>query len=273
MNKENQPNNNDIAFVSNNDTPFMYTLDGQFETTLANPLELLHNFLEISRKNSEKIEAERLENKRKNYKYTFVPLDIEQTFGKNTYTYFDNGSVGYLAFNGNVIKSHIIHCRSVTSFLDTINKAYEDGKAYMFIDRVVHLKINKGDRRPYVSDKAVLKNKTHYLDDLHSILDIQNGKVVIDTNTSLFGSDYTIKNNIYINKNQYIYIPTNTVVVNTSFDYKNTAVGTVYIKDYKQISTDKAIIFCAEKYIERNKHIEIFVKLNTITGKVEEILE
>lgn len=272
MNKENQPNN-DIAFISNNDTPFMYTVDGQFETTLANSLEIFHNFLETSRKNTEKIEAERLENKRKNYKYTFVPIDIEQTFGKNTYTYFDNDSVGYLAFNGNVIKSHIIHCRSITSFLDAINKAYEDGKAYMFIDRVIHLKIKKGDRRPYVYDKAVLKNKTHYLDDLYSILDIQNGKVVIDTNNGCFGNDYTIKNNIYINKDQYIYIPTNTVVVNTHYDFNNITVGSVHIKDYKQISSDNAIIFCADKYIERNKRIEIFVKLNTITGKVEEILE
>lgn len=236
---------------------------------LSSPLDVFSTLMAISNSEAKKRRQAELEEARKTYIYGFKPISVEDVYGNHTFVY-DDGVYGYLTFCNSTITTHVIKLYDVQDSLDKLNADYYNGKLYDFYKRIEILPIVKKDNyKPYVSDKSKLKGKTQYIDDFVSVLDIQNGKFVIDLDKS-FSTDLQITNKILKNNDKYIFIPTNEVIVDVS--YKKSDINVIDFCRYKILNHGNYIIIPAYKYNGSfsNKE-ELVFYLNTTTGTLKEL--
>ena len=237
---------------------------------LSSPLDVFKTVIAISSSEAKKRRQAELEEARKTYIYGFKPISVEDVYGSHTFTYDDDGVYGYLTFCDSPITTHVIKLYDVQDSLDKLNADYYNGKLYDLYKRIEILPIVKKDnRKPYVSNESKLKGKTQYIDDFISVLDIQNGKFVIDTDTSIC-MNLSINNKILKNKDKYIFIPTNEVIVDIS--YKTLDKNGIDFCGYKILNHGNYIIIPANKYNGSfsNKE-ELVFYLNTTTGTLKEL--
>lgn len=220
---------------------------------------------------------ERLRKERENYKYGFQEIENFQTIiGNNVLIERTGSKFGYLTYEGNIIDDeHVLELHDVESFLRELNQELNNGKKFRF-NNVVDVKPLSPIVKEFYEQhsKQKIKGKTKIISQKCYIFDIQNHKYMFKLDSHL-DCGYIYENILYY-KSKYIFIPTNTVVVDTNYSYstaqknKNENIPIVY--DTSHIHTDKYIIFKTSKFDGSfRKTINGAYKLNKLTGEFIEI--
>lgn len=233
-------------------------------------------YYKIQEEEKQKME-ERLRKERENYKYGFQEIENFQTIiGKNVLIECTSSKFGYLTYEGNIIDNeHVLELQNVESFLRELNQELNNGKKFRFINVVDVKPLSQSVKKFYEEhSKTQIKGKTRIISQKCYIFDVQNHKYMFDLDSHL-DHGYIYENILYY-KSKYIFIPTNTVVVDTNHAYttaqknKNENIPIVY--DTNHIHTDKYIIFKTSKFEGSfRKTINGAYKLNKITGEFTEI--
>jgi hypothetical protein len=203
--------------------------------------------------------------------YGFEQINFEKVFGKKTYTWREHEKFGYLTFKGERINSHVVFLNNPAAVVRELNKCYHDAKCYEVINgRAEKFKISKNISDAYIGDPEKYKGHTHYIDTHLSIIDVQNGKFVLDTNEHCVTlSKIHIYNNILRWNYKYIYLPTKEEILKCSYD---TNLNEIRYSDTGIIETDLYLIFPASIYNGSYKNVKnLAYKLNKITGELTEI--
>lgn len=221
---------------------------------------------------------ERLRKEREMYKYGFQEIeDIQSVVGKNVFIECKSSKFGYLTYDGEVIdKNFILEFQNPVFMLDELNNELINNKRFRFITVVDITPISDTVKKHYQEyDKDRIKGKTKIISGKRYIFDVQNHKFMFATGSRF--SDGYIFDNILKCDSKYIFIPTNTVVIDTSHSFsvakKNKEDNKPNIYDSSSIQTDKYLIFKATKWGDTFKErIDTAYKLNKFTGEFTEIV-
>lgn len=241
--------------------------------TILNPMEVFNQLMRKCQIREEQERQAKLVEARKNYVYGFKEVEFDKLFGKNVFD-LDHGYVcyGYLTFKDKVISDYPIQLgRNIQSFLDGLNKEYNEGKKYR-VERIWQVfSVNNDDKKKsYVCEKCIENKKKKYVNEIEYVLDIQAGEFIYNIGKrSGIGIPYIYDNIIHFD-HKYVHIPTGKTVIDAS--YLTHDVKATNIHDYSTINVDKYIIFSATKFNGSfHNRYEVAVKLNKITGEVTEI--
>ena len=193
--------------------------------------------------------------------YGFKPLDLGKLYGRDTYTYYEEGTVGHLTFFNEPITSAVVRLPNPNFVIEDLNEKYHNGVAYEFVNKVFRMSVN--EKKPAYS----VGKSTHYLDDKLWVLDVQNGQIVYDTGKA-YHSNLHITNNILNRDDDYIFLPEKRLVIShygKKQDYD--------ICSYKTFTHSKYIAFGAYKgKCPNSRGEEVVIMLDTITGEIKEVL-
>jgi hypothetical protein len=240
------------------------------ETEFIDMLDVWRAAMQIAQKNHNAIVEQEMQRRREKYKYGFKQIkNIEDIVDKQTF--YDNNTIfGYITYDGEVVDSeHIVVTHNVQALVDDLNRYLVDGKKYEFVSTMIVVKLSDITKSCYKDGR--LDGKTKEIETDVFVFDVQNQKFVVDTKKRWKTDMYIYKNVLKIG-HEWVFIPTNTVVLNTAYVSKNDF-SKPEIHSYSTMTTDTYIIFPATKFVNNSykNSIKTAYKLNIETGELSEV--